>query len=79
MVDKTPALKNYDISVAYDNNMFAASDHWPFVSHGYSVTNSWGGGCYEYHTYLDDITHLNEESLQIGARIVGSYIISEAT
>ncbi len=79
VIDKTPELEKYDISVVYDDSMWAASDHWPFVSNGYSVTNCFGGGCYEYHTYLDDITHLNEESLQIGARIVGSYIINEAT
>jgi hypothetical protein len=78
VVSSTPELDRYDISVVYDDSMWAASDHWPFVSHGIDVTNSFGGGCYEYHTYLDDITHLNEESLQIGARIVGSYIINEA-
>jgi hypothetical protein len=75
---KTPELNKYDISLVYDDSMWAASDHWPFVSHGIDVTNCFGGGSYEYHTYLDDITHLNEESLQIGARIVGSYILSEA-
>jgi Zn-dependent M28 family amino/carboxypeptidase len=79
VVDSTPELKQYDISVVYDDSMWAASDHWPFVSNGHDVTNCFGGGSYEYHTYQDDITHLNEESLQIGARIVGSYIINEAT
>jgi hypothetical protein len=78
VVDSTPELKRYDISVVYDDSMWAASDHWPFVSHGIDVTNSFGGGSYEYHTYLDDISHLNEESLQIASRIVGSYILNEA-
>ena len=78
VVDKTPELDKYDISVVYDDSMWAASDHWPFVSNGLDVTNSFGGGSYEYHTYKDDISHLNEESLQIGARIVGSYILNEA-
>jgi hypothetical protein len=78
VLKSTPELQKYDIVVKYNDNMWAASDHWPFVSHGIDVTNSFGGGSYEYHTYLDDISHLNEESLQIGARIVGSYIINEA-
>jgi hypothetical protein len=78
VVKSTPELDRYDISVVYDDSMWAASDHWPFVSNGIDVTNSFGGGSYEYHTYLDDISHLNEESLQIGARIVGSYILNEA-
>jgi hypothetical protein len=79
MVDSTPGLDKYNILVEYHDSMWAASDHWPFVSNGLDVTNSFGGGSLEYHTYLDDISHLNEESLQIGARIVGSYIINEAS
>ena len=78
MVAKTPELERYYISVRYDDGKWAGSDQWPFASHDIEVTNAWGGGCYEYHTYLDDISHLNEESLQIGARIVGSYILNEA-
>jgi hypothetical protein len=78
VVSSTPELKQYDISVVYDDSMWAASDHWPFVSHGMDVSNCFGGGSYEYHTYLDNIEQLNEESLQIGARIVGSYILNEA-
>ncbi len=79
VVDKTAELEKYDILIIYDDSQWPGSDHWPFVNNGIDVTNAFGGGCYEYHTYLDDISHLNEESLQIGARIMGSYIINEAT
>lgn len=79
VVSSTPELKQYDIGIIYNDGLWPHSDHWPFASHGIDTTNSFGGGCYEYHTYLDDISHLNEESLQIGARIVGSYIITEAS
>jgi hypothetical protein len=78
VIESTPALEKYEVSIRWDDGKWAGSDQWPFASHGIDVTNAWGGGCYEYHTYKDDISHLNEESLQIGARIVGSYIINEA-
>jgi len=78
IVAKTPELEKYSINIGWDDGKWSGSDQWPFASHDIDVTNCWGGGCYEYHTYRDDITHLNEESLQIGARIVGSYIINEA-
>ena len=79
IVSSTSELEKYSISFRYDDGKWAGSDQWPFASHDIDVTNAWGGGSYEYHTYLDDISHLNEESLQIGARIVGSYIINEAS
>ena len=78
MVARTPELKKYSITIGFDDGKWSGSDQWPVASHDIDVTNAWGGGCFEYHTYLDDITHLNEESLQIGSRIVGSYIINEA-
>ncbi|WP_455392335.1 M28 family peptidase [[Eubacterium] cellulosolvens] len=78
IVAKTPELERYSISIRYDDGKWSGSDQWPFASHDIDVTNAWGGGCYEYHTYLDDLSHLNEESLQIGGRIVGSYILNEA-
>ncbi len=78
VVSSTSELDKYNINIRWDDGKWSGSDQWPFASHDIDVTNAWGGGCYEYHTYMDDITHLNEESLQIGARIVGSYIINEA-
>jgi hypothetical protein len=79
MVERTPELQKYKISIGYNDGGAGNSDHWAFSKHGLDVTNCWGGGSwdYEYHTYQDDMDRLNEESLQIGARIIGSYIISE--
>jgi len=79
MVKSTPELEKYSIKVSWDDGKWAGSDQWPFASHDYDVTNAWGGGCWEYHTYKDDIDQLNEESLQIGARMVGSYILTKNT
>ncbi len=78
MTAETPALDAYNISFGYDDGQWAGSDQWPFASHGIDVTNAWGGGCHEYHTYLDDLSHLNEESLQLGGRLIGSYIVDQA-
>lgn len=56
------------------------SDHCPFVYEldGGNVIGRaavcYGSGSYEYHTYLDDISRFNEESLGISATIYGNYI-----
>ena len=56
------------------------SDHCPFV---YSLDGGnvigraavcYGSGSYEYHTYLDDMSRFNEESLGISATIYGNYM-----
>jgi hypothetical protein len=77
MVEKTPELEKYRVGVVWDSGKWAGSDQWPFASHGIDVTNAWGGGCWEYHTHRDTIENLNEESLQIGGRLVGSFILTE--
>ncbi|MDG6220796.1 MAG: M28 family peptidase [Candidatus Thermoplasmatota archaeon] len=79
MIRTTSGLDKYDIVVAWNSGMFAGSDHWPFVSNGIDVANAFGSGCEEYHTYKDDMSRLNSESLQIGARIVGSYVLTMAS
>ncbi len=76
MLKASPELEKYSIDAVYDNGKWAGSDHWPWARDGYQVTNAWGGGCWEYHTYQDNLDHLNEESLQIGGRLVGSYILT---
>ena len=68
-----PALEKYEIEVVYNDMTWAASDHWAFVNGGHDAMGGWGSGCVEYHTYLDNLDHLNPESLQIGGRILGSY------
>ncbi|MGA1848703.1 MAG: M28 family peptidase [Thermoplasmatota archaeon] len=78
LVESEPALNRYEINIVYDDMMWAASDHWPFTSHGHQAMGGWGSGCEEYHTYADDLTHLNHESLQIGGRILGSYAVMTA-
>ena len=56
------------------------SDHCPFVYNldGGDVIGRaavcYGSGSYEYHTYLDDMSRFNEESLGISATIYGNYM-----
>lgn len=74
---ENPALKKYSIDVVWDDGKWEGSDQWPFASHDIPVTNAWGSGCWEYHTYRDDLSRINEESLQIGAKFVGSYLVAQ--
>ncbi len=74
-----PALKGYTIGYSYNDLQIPYSDYWPFVQGGSKGVAAWGSGCEEYHTYLDDMTHLNPESMQIEGRILGSYALEAAT
>ncbi|MDC0056487.1 hypothetical protein OAJ94_05495, partial [Deltaproteobacteria bacterium] len=55
------------------------SDHGPFVydlgdgENGRAVV-CYGSGSWEYHTYADDMTHFNEESLSVSGTIYGTYL-----
>ncbi|MCU0798591.1 MAG: M28 family metallopeptidase [Candidatus Thermoplasmatota archaeon] len=79
LLDREPELRKYSISIVQDDMYWAGSDHWPFVEAGHPAMGGWGSGSAEYHTYKDDITQLNEESLQICGRIIGSYALYAAT
>ena len=74
-----PSLKDYTIGYGYNDLQIPYSDYWPFVQGGSRGVAAWGSGCDEYHTYLDDMTHLNPESMQIEGRILGSYALASAT
>lgn len=67
--------KNSETGMPYN------SDHGPFVydiqqdeddDTGHALV-CYGSGSYEYHTYADDMTHFNEESLAVSAIIYGTY------
>jgi hypothetical protein len=54
------------------------SDHGPFA-YGLEERNGdvlvcYGSGSYEYHTYADDMTRFNEESLGVSVVIYGTYL-----
>ena len=70
----------YEGAQGEPNSMPCNSDHCPFVYQldGGNVIGRaavcYGSGSYEYHTYADDMSRFNEESLGISATIYGNYI-----
>ena len=55
------------------------SDHAPFVYELGEGENGraavcYGSGSWEYHTYADDLSHFNEESLSVSGTIYGTYL-----
>ncbi|UCG69192.1 MAG: M20/M25/M40 family metallo-hydrolase [Thermoplasmata archaeon] len=70
-----PELKKYNVDIIYYNLLKIGSDHLPFLRNGIDVAASFGSESYEYHTYLDNIDHVNTESLSVSGRIFGSYAL----
>ena len=79
LLDTESSLAKYKIDIIYESMYWAGSDHWPFTSNGHQAMGGWGSGSAEYHTYEDDLDHLNAESLQICGRIMGTYAIYTAS
>lgn len=79
LIKAEPTLAKYEINGYYSEMQTPYSDFWPFVMDGAAGIAAWGSGCYEYHTYKDDISRLNPESLQIWGRILGSYALEAST
>jgi len=70
----------YDGAKGESDGMPCNSDHCPFVYNldgGNTIGRAavcYGSGSWEYHTYLDDISRFNEESLGISVTIYGNYM-----
>jgi hypothetical protein len=79
LMKSEPGLSKYRISYHYDELDIPYSDYYPFTNGGAPGVAAWGSGCEEYHTYLDNLDHLNAESLQIEARILGSHALKIAS
>jgi len=67
-------LAKYSVSVSYDP-MHIGSDQASFVDLDKKVCFSAGSGCKEYHTYLDNITHINTESEALFGKVIGSHAL----
>jgi len=67
-------LAKYSLTIAY-NAMRIGSDQAPFAEMGEKVCFSAGSGCLEYHTYLDNITHINSESEALFGKVIGTYAL----
>jgi aminopeptidase YwaD len=75
LLDKHQELNKYDIKIQYDDLKGGGSDQLIFARNNVKVASCWGSGSWEYHTYLDNIDHVNVESLSVGGRIFGSYAL----
>ncbi|MEC8249734.1 MAG: M28 family peptidase [Candidatus Thermoplasmatota archaeon] len=83
--DKSEIASKYDIRFSLlsgdrgePNEMPCNSDYCPFIYElggktGRAVS-CYGGGAWEYHTYLDTMERFNEESLHVSGTIYGSYM-----
>ncbi len=67
-------LARYSLTIVY-NPMRIGSDQAPFAEMGEKVCFAAGSGCLEYHTYLDNITHINSESEALFGKILGTYAL----
>ena len=73
LLDKHQELNKYDIKIEYNDLKSGGSDQLIFARNNVKAAACWGSGSWEYHTYLDNIDHVNAESLSVGGRIFGSY------
>ncbi len=83
--ERSDIAKKYDIKLSLldgargtANEMPCNSDYCPFIYElddktGRAVS-CYGGGAWEYHTYLDTMDRFNEESLHVSGTIYGTYI-----
>ena len=86
--ERSDIASNYDISINVKSGakntptgMPYNSDHGPFVydtaqddgdANGHALV-CYGSGSWEYHTYKDDMSRFNEESLAVSGIVYGTY------
>jgi hypothetical protein len=78
MLKKYPNLEKYDIQYEHRDPFPGNSDHYIFSDNDIPFFVCFGSGSQEYHSYLDDISHVNTESLAVSAIIYGSYALEVA-
>lgn len=69
-----PALKKYSVSITTSRNVKGV-DYETFIVEGIEGSTGGGSGDWEYHTDGDTADKINPESLQVTARIYGSYAL----
>jgi hypothetical protein len=75
LLKKHPEFNKYDIQFGYSDLKSAGSDQMIFAKNEIKVASCWGSGSWEYHTYLENIDHVNPESQALSGRIFGSYAL----
>jgi hypothetical protein len=77
--EQSSVFSKYSVTLTKETTMPYNSDHGPFV---YDLPDSvegnalvcYGSGSWEYHTYKDDMSRFNEESLGISVIAYGTYL-----
>jgi hypothetical protein len=75
LLEDTPDLQKYDISIYWNDLKTAGSDQWIFVNKGHKAAACWGSGSWEYHTCKDTVDYVTIDSLSVGGRIFGTYAL----
>jgi hypothetical protein len=72
--DRPDLEERFDYRVAWmEDPSVVGSDSMPYAQLGIETVNFWGSGAWEYHTYLEDISHFMAEGLEMAVLIGGAY------
>jgi hypothetical protein len=69
-----PTLKKYNVGITTNRDVRGV-DYETFMVEGIEGSTAGGSGSWEYHTDGDTVDKINAESLQVTARIYGSYAL----
>jgi hypothetical protein len=74
--DRPDLEERFDYQVAWmEDPSVVGSDSMPYARLGIETINFWGSGAWEYHTYLEDISHFTPEGLEMAVLIGGAYAL----
>ncbi len=74
--DRPDLEETFDYQVAWmEDPSVVGSDSMPYARLGIETANFWGSGAWEYHTYLEDISHFMPEGLEMAVLIGGAYAL----
>ncbi len=72
--DRPDLERTFDYQVAWmEDPSVVGSDSMPYARLGIETVNFWGSGAWEYHSYLEDISHFMPEGLEMAVLIGGAY------
>lgn len=72
--DRPDLEKRFDYRTALmEHPGEVGSDSMPYARLGIETVNFWGSGAWEYHSYLEDISHFMPEGIEMAVLIGGAY------
>jgi hypothetical protein len=71
--DRPDLEEKFDYRIAHmEHPEEVGTDSMPFARLGVETVNFWGSGAWEYHTYLEDLSHFTPEGLEMAVMAGGS-------